>query len=201
MTEEPFDFNAELNKLISSDLSDDSNNECLISREQLDDTKIKLDCGHMFNYEPLYNEIVKQKYGYRSTEVVRLNVNQIKCPYCRNIQNKVLPYASNLNLKKMIGINAPVKYQMLNDTCGYVSKSKKSKCYLTPCNSPCWGEYCKKHVKYSKKTEINKVVKNDNTEKTGCSCVLKHGLRKGETCNAKIFNDNKCKRHYNLSNK
>ena len=205
MTEEPFDFNAELNKLISSDIGDNSPSECLISKEELDDTKVTLECGHVFNYEPLYNEVIKQKYGYRTTEVVRLNVNQIKCPYCRNIQNKVLPYASGLNLRRMVGINAPAKWQMLNDTCKYTSKRKNSKCYLAPCGLPCWGEYCSKHTVQAKqaKMKVNAKQTQDgsNAEKVTCKCILKHGSRKGETCNGKVFHDNLCKRHYNLSNK
>lgn len=207
-----FDFNAELEKLITE--KDDTSNdvldhdkECLISKEDLDDTSIKLECGHTFNYEPLYNEIVKQKTRPHPSEIVKLKVNQIKCPYCRNIQNKILPHAKLLDLKKITGVNAPAKWQMLNDRCSYSNNNKRSKYFNSTCNTACWGKYCNKHSKFKSVINLqNSVtsqdnVTNDSTTETLCKCILKTGARKGEKCNAKTFLDSKCKRHYNLANK
>ena len=211
MADSMFDFNAELEKLItggegSEDAVEDHEDECLISKEKLDDTMIKLECGHAFNYEPLYNEIVKQKSGYRATEIVKLQVNQLKCPYCRNIQNKVLPYAGFLNLKKTIGVNSPAKWQMLNDRCNYSNNNKRSKYFNTACNEACWGKYCSKHFRMKSKTKKQNVVTSvapvtPTTSNVVCNCVLKSGARKGQECKGKLFLDNKCKRHYNLANK
>ena len=111
MTDEPFDFNAELDKLVSGGSSSEpASGECLISKEPLGQTKISLECGHAFNYVPLLNEVVKQKCGHRTTEVVKLRLNQVKCPYCRNIQNLVLPYCPSLEPRRMVGVNAPAKW-------------------------------------------------------------------------------------------
>ena len=205
-----FDFNAELEKLIACDEivedgNENTNAECLISKEKLNNTTVKLECGHTFNYEPLYNEIVKQKGYSRTTEITRLHVNQIKCPYCRNIQNKVLPYDHLLGLKKMVGVNSPAKWQMLNDRCSYSNNNKRSKYFNTPCNGPCWGKYCNKHSRMERMKKQNTVVTEDTSDvaaaTVGCSCILKSGARKGEECRGKLFLDNKCKRHYNLANK
>jgi hypothetical protein len=65
----------------------------------------------------------------------------------------------------------------------------------------------KKLEKILKKKTTNKVVAVTNiinefipdetisVVASGCSAILKTGLRKGQTCNAKVFNDNLCKRH------
>jgi len=201
-----FDFNAELEKLITEnhDIGNNALNhdkECLISKEDLDDTSIKLECGHTFNYEPLYNEVVKQKTRPHPSEIIKLRVNQIKCPYCRNIQNKVLPHAKSLNLKKVTGVNAPAKWQMLNDRCCYSNNNKRSKYFNSSCNQACWGKYCLKHSKLKSVVNIQNSVTDNLTTDTSCNCILKSGARKGEECNGKIFSDNKCKRHYNLANK
>jgi hypothetical protein len=211
MTDSMFDFNAELNKLITGEkgingVVENHDDECLISKEKLDDTMIKLECGHAFNYEPLYNEIVKQKSGYRATEIVKLQVNQLKCPYCRNIQNKVLPYASSLKLKKTIGVNSPAKWQMLNDRCSYSNNNKRSKYFNVACNEACWGKYCNKHSRMRSVLKSQNVVttaqkSTSTTSNVVCNCVLKSGERKGQECKGKLFLDNKCKRHYNLANK
>ena len=57
-------FNQELEKLMNeTDYDDVSDESCLISKEKLDDSRVKLECGHVFNYNPLYHEIYQQKYG------------------------------------------------------------------------------------------------------------------------------------------
>lgn len=49
-------------------------------------------------------------------------------------------------------------------------------------------------------SNINILTINDNETKinTGCTSLLKSGTKKGTYCGCKIFNDNLCKRHYNL---
>ena len=210
MTDGIFDFNAELEKLITNNECNSEDEECLISKEKLNDTAIKLECGHSFNYEPLYNEIVKQKVlGHRATEITKLCNHQIKCPYCRNIQNKLLPYAHFLNLRKVTGVNSPAKWQMLNDRCCYSNNNKRSRYFNTPCNEPCWGKYCTKHAKLKSVVKShgsvdpmkNNVVVTEHTSTVVCGCILKSGPRKGQECGGKMFLHNKCKRHYNLENK
>ena len=66
------------------------------------------------------------------------------------------------------------------------------------CNKSCTypDTKCKIHINSNKKNKTNKKQK-----KNCCNTILKSGKRIGEQCNAKLFNDNMCKRHYNLSQK
>ena len=100
------DFYSELYK--SLDIEDDSeqdNNICLITNEPLIDNYVTLDCGHKFNYNAIYNDILNHKYKFNGMESTKLNKNQIRCPYCRKKQNKVLPYYEELGFKKVNGVN------------------------------------------------------------------------------------------------
>jgi hypothetical protein len=47
------------------------------------------------------------------------------------------------------------------------------------------------------------IVDSSDNEITGIGCcdILKSGINKGKLCGCSIFNDNLCKRHYNLKNK
>ena len=71
-------------------------------------------------------------------------------------------------------------------------------------------EKAEKELKKNTKKTINKVVvvtniinefvpedkiNDQSTLISGCIAILKTGLRKGQTCDVKIFNDNLCKRH------
>lgn len=103
------DFYAELYK--SLDIEDDNKiddkNYCLISNQILIEKHVIMDCGHKFNYIPLYNDLVnhKQKFNGMEGGNGKLNSNQLRCPYCRKKQNELLPYYEELGLKKIHGVN------------------------------------------------------------------------------------------------
>jgi hypothetical protein len=82
--EDNFDFKTELLK------DDEDINKCLISGDLLENP-IKLTCGHEFNYEPLFKEVFNQKINPQFKNDVQLKIHQFKCPYCRKIQNALLP--------------------------------------------------------------------------------------------------------------
>lgn len=142
--EDDFDFYKELN---NNDNVNDSEELCLISHEPLiRENTIKLLCGHKFNYLPLFKEIMNQKKKHNILEVKRLSVNQLKCPYCRNIQNRLLPYIPQIKgVGKVWGVNHPEKWEMKNYLydCNYVFKSGKKK-GLT-CGKRSLHEKCIKH--------------------------------------------------------
>jgi hypothetical protein len=98
-------LNNENDEIILNDNNDD--NKCLISYEPLIDKFVELNCGHKFNYIPLYKDILNHKYKFNNMEgkFSRLNLNEIRCPYCRKIQNGVLPYYEELGLDKKNGVN------------------------------------------------------------------------------------------------
>lgn len=82
-------------------------NLCLITNQLLTDHFVKLNCGHKFNYEPLYNDILnhKQKYNNMESSQTALTRNELRCPYCRTKQKELLPYYEHLPFKKVNGVN------------------------------------------------------------------------------------------------
>lgn len=111
------DFYNELYKSLDDEDSDE-NNLCSISGYPLNDTSIKLECGHLFNYIPLYKEIIKQKFTFKTYTNETLSIkNQqklklstknyyIKCPYCREIQFTLLPYDEKIGVSEIYSINS-----------------------------------------------------------------------------------------------
>ena len=106
-------FYEQLYKSLDDDSDNDNETElCQITGLPLESKCVTLECNHKFNYEPLYNEICKQKYVFNSYLWVHLSYKEkyliknkgvdyfIRCPYCRNIQLSVLPYYEELGLQK-----------------------------------------------------------------------------------------------------
>jgi len=158
---------------------------CLISHTLLKNDYITLECKHKFNYEYIYNELKNQKLTYNKYETQRLRINQLKCPYCRNIQNKILPYLENKSdiFPEVYGVNFPSKHCMLVNECEYVFKNGKRK--GQKCLKSCNKKMCNFHSK-------NEIIKNYNT----CSAVLKSGKRKGDKCSYKAsINSIFCLKH------
>ena len=90
------DFFTELYKSLDEEEENEQNDDnlCLITNLPLNDNFFKMDCGHKFNYVPLYLDIKnhKQKFNGMEGNSSRLNKNEIRCPYCRNRHKGVLPY-------------------------------------------------------------------------------------------------------------
>ena len=80
---------------------------CLISNTPLEDRFFTFECGHKFNYEPIFKDIHnhKKKYNYMEGCKGRLNMNEIRCPFCRKRQTGVLPYYADLSFSKVHGVN------------------------------------------------------------------------------------------------
>lgn len=102
------DFFAELYKsLDTEDNLDEDNNICLITNQPLTDKHIQLQCGHKFNYGPLFLDIKnhKQKFNHLEGNATRLNNNEIRCPYCRYKHSGLLPYYEEFGYAKINGVN------------------------------------------------------------------------------------------------
>jgi hypothetical protein len=105
LVEGGIDFYDELYKSLDNveiDLLDD-NDICLITKMPLTETHVKLDCGHKFNYDALYNDICVHKNKHNTMEKYYLKTGELRCPYCRNIQKKLLPVLEGY--PKMHGVN------------------------------------------------------------------------------------------------
>jgi len=86
-------------------------NICLITNDPLVDKFVTMECGHKFNYIPLYNDLIKQKYFTNIMEESKLKINEIRCPYCRSISTQLIPFYENfciikdVFIRKIIGVN------------------------------------------------------------------------------------------------
>jgi uncharacterized Zn finger protein (UPF0148 family) len=266
------DFYSELYKSID-EKDEDEENVCLITNLPLTEHSVKLQCGHSFNYEPLYNDIVNHKKKFNGMERLILKTMEIRCPYCRCIQKSLLPYYEALGLPKEHGVNyvdelkeltSNKGYEIYNWTTGNCCFEMHDAIYniTTPCPNKktrvfeatgkvyCYQHYNIAQKKYisQKKMEIkakeklakwqakmnakkekeavkenakkqkledklnnssNKKIKvmNENVIVSNtnslflCNQALKTGANKGQECGCKVFQDNLCKRHYNLLNK
>jgi hypothetical protein len=100
--EENINFYEELYKsLDKEDKNDDS--VCLISNQPLTENYVTMCCGHKFNYQPLFYDILNHKKKFNSMERHHLRSSDIRCPYCRNVQKKLLPYIEGY--PKVHGVN------------------------------------------------------------------------------------------------
>jgi len=103
------DFFAELYKSldIEDDELDTNNNLCLITNQVLTDKFVEMQCGHKFNYLPLYNDLKNHKQKYNGMEGTsgKLKQDELRCPYCRKKHKGILPYYEELNLAKVSGVN------------------------------------------------------------------------------------------------
>ena len=143
------------------DSINNENNNCLITNTPLEPHHVTLSCGHKFNHLPLFLEIKQQKTRKNYNEIVHLKPCQIKCPYCRKIQNNLLPYHDgNIpGISRVHLVNSPENLCMLLNTCAYIFKSGKKK--GQKCNKGCSLEHCKTHTLQLKKQEDKKSSSNE----------------------------------------
>jgi hypothetical protein len=131
--EDNIDFYSELYKSLDKEEENQENkNICLITNQPLTEKFVKMDCGHTFNYIPLFYDIYNHKKKFNSMEASggHLKNNEIRCPYCRNKQNGVLPYYEELELEKVNGVNIvcetkPTKENEYYTKCEYLTENPK----------------------------------------------------------------------------
>ena len=151
------DFNKKLMEMLCAE--EEEEEYCLISNVELEEDHVKLVCGHKFNYSSIFKEVCSQKRLNNHYETQRLSKNQIKCPYCRNIQNGLL--ISKEGYDNINYVNWPVSLQYKPNKCAYVFLSGKRKNQI--CGVGCSSEYCKNHERIMtnrmKKQEKAKLAK------------------------------------------
>ena len=192
------DFNNKLLKALCDDEEEDSDIElCLITGEKIHDDHIKLVCGHKFNYYPIFNELSAQKI-YSKLETHRLKKFQIKCPYCRRIQNGIIPFNKAFPMLKEDGVNWPPSKTAKNEKCTAILKSGKRS--GMECGRCCFSKFCTIHY--------NQNVKRAQSTPTiviRCTATLMSGKRKGQVCNCLCKSAESkviklCKRHCKNNN-
>ena len=172
VVEDGIDFFAELNK--KEDFDYNNENVCLITNSKLLNNKITLPCNHSFNYLPLFFEVRNQK-RFNPNEPFNLRRHQIRCPYCRQVSNKLLPYIPPSVIGKGVvrisGVNSPDNICMKHKICSWKFKSGKKKdceCKKRGFESD-YGNLCETHFKIQKnyaerKAKYDEIVWSDEME-------------------------------------
>jgi hypothetical protein len=161
---EGFDFYAELNKSYQENETK-HDNSCLITGLTLNlENSIKLECGHTFGYEALFNDIQESKYGnsYKYNHT-KLRDHQLRCPYCRQIQDCILPYYPDVIKKRVRGVNYPFNWGMGKNECNYPFKSGKNKGEF--CGKKCHRDKCHQHYFSSKNVKKHEEFLPENIER------------------------------------
>lgn len=266
------DFYKELLNDAGEDVSLDSQTKvCLLTDEKLLPDAVTLNCGHSFNYKPLFKEVVFQKCsilpknisssmlasyvkinntsgstgssmnhsnevmtliynGSTNLETTKLGYNEIKCPYCRTITPKLLPYYPYPDVKQIRYVNSPPNLCLSAAKCIYYDlKQNTDKCCSnTPTYHETYGLLCKVHLKSimssSGSRKHDNIILTENVIVYNCSYKLTSGERKGCPCGGKeytppnlnlnpVHNNTElpmptpaaavvlCKRHYNMTHK
>jgi len=223
--EDDLDFYNELQKILNSESSENTiiqnnnfENICLLSYEKLEPNHVTLDCKHTFNYLPIYQEVMNQKNKNTNKdpffniqyEVTKLSENQIKCPYCRSITNKILPFIQYKGVKRCKGVNYPPDLCMSTCKCTYTNDKNKLKPITCNMNALFYPEenllLCQNHFKMhqnnknknqeSKEELDNKCNKKEDINIQCCTAILKTGKNIGSQCQAMAMNGEQfCKRH------
>lgn len=160
------DFYSEIDNI---DLNEEEN-ICLISNLPLEESHVTLKCGHKFNYKPLYNDVTNVKMGQRML-VKRIDIDQIQCPYCRNVQRSLLPYIPKLRLPKKDGVN----WITANKYFPHRVYSKMGNCSVVSCEKnvqTMWDDdkvkepFCFMHYnrKYPKSSKSKKCLKTNQAQ-------------------------------------
>lgn len=133
------DFFSELYKSLDNEenncKTEEDNNLCLITNQPLVDKFVNMECGHKFNYLPLFNDLVNHKKKFNNMEgtSTHLKMNEIRCPYCRKKNTGLLPYYEELGLAKITGVNyIDINYSLANDIESMYPKCYGSCEFLTP---------------------------------------------------------------------
>jgi len=202
----------------------DNDKICLITNDLLDtENCVKLDCGHNFNYLPILNELLNQKFFLYN----KYDLKHFNCPYCRDKFNLILPYKENIFNIMIYGINTLNKEYYIHTN--NLKLNVIEKCHNSSCNklaTCCFykKKYCfthhlqkktkiikqeekqqeekKQEDKQEEKQEDKQQIITPNLQQNTCKAILKTGINKGNQCKNKVLESNHlfCKRHKNNIN-
>jgi hypothetical protein len=168
-------------------------NKCLITHEPLDPTTaVTLECHHTFNYLPLYQYVLISKTRtFTNLESTRLKASQLKCPFCRNVQNTLLPPPPpEIDAKLIHGVNCLEYSSVMAGTCSF-ALSNGTKCPSTSVYL-CYHDnqtYCFHHRHLmTKKWEKEK----QKMQTPKCTYMFVRGLHQGTVCGKTVTKNINC---------
>jgi hypothetical protein len=189
-------------------------NICLISKDKLHPNHITLKCNHKFNYIPIYKEVLYQKTKSNPIyEVTKLQSYQIKCPYCRTITNKLLPFIQYPTVKLAKNIHSTGSDCLPTTKCSHIIKKRdinivngdtkcdKNALYYEAENLLLCPTHYKKYMSKNPTGSTSSTSSTSSiaieTTKPRCVAILKSGVNVGKPCNSCISIDGSqfCKRH------
>jgi len=160
------------------------NEHCLISHEPLGVYRVKLPCGHSFNYGHIYAEVERQKKRRTKTEWPLIGDYAIKCPYCNVIHNGLLPPCEGFPV--MANVNSPIKWSLAMSPCVHVFARGKRAGEQCGAKVMCGETLCLRHRKCEQAAAA----------KSTCGHVFARGKRVGQLCGAKVVpGEMRCVRH------
>jgi hypothetical protein len=138
----------DINTINNIDNTEDYDNKCLISLDQLEEDCITLECKHKFNYISLFKYLQQQVNGNGKPVIT----TGIVCPYCTHKTFNTLPM-------RMIKNKLWYDSRITNPVNKCITKEYKCK-YDDNCVSECVFSICVKHHKY-----INPLLSEISSEK------------------------------------
>ena len=174
-------------------------NACLITSVPLNLFHVSLECGHKFNYEPLYQEVLRQKgrLGFHNYHE-KIGMHQVKCPYCRTLTHRLLPYVGQHPvIKRLAGVNSPASMCMPGVKCSHHTKCEVNAFYEHETKP-----YCMRHHKLALKSTSKSAsaLTKSNSELAKCAAEIQTGKNKGRRCNLNVATESNsqpplCKKH------
>lgn len=155
----------------------DDSGKCLITHEPLNSNHIKLNCGHEFNYLPLFKYLVNFKKLFNRDEHKRLNSQQVICPYCRTIQDSLIPYIEIPGVKKIHGVNSIMYSPSMKGRCESLGCSSTTVHIFYPENK----SYCYYHCCIEVRKNESKNKKEEKLQNR-CTYVYVRGVNAGKQC-------------------
>jgi len=169
------------------------NNYCLITNDILNKDSIRLDCGHFFNYKPLFYELVHQIIYVN--EFTFFLIPKKMCPYCRKIIDSsfLLPFKENIINIKIYGINTndkkyKIKIKLNEIKLNEIKKCNNVECYHLATHKLNHIYYCSQDCDTNIKLNIKKCNDKKEEKKNICSAYIKNGINKNKKCCFKTIN-------------
>jgi hypothetical protein len=168
----------------------DDTGKCLITHEPLDSNHIKLNCNHEFNYIPIFKYLVNFKKNFNRYETKRLRANEIICPYCRSIEDKLLPYIPLPGVTEVHGVNAELYSRRIKGACEYNGCNSTTVYTYYSDNK----HYCYYHCNMMIQND-EKRKKNENKINNRCTYIYLRGKNSGNRCTTIAKTNCLCSKH------
>lgn len=172
--------------------------KCLITNMPLEKDHVELVCGHTFNYDPLINDLKQHKIKFNSMEYKKLGTEDIRCPYCRKIQNLLLPCLPTKQRVLKVNWNGSIE-EIAFEQCQFAEICNHKNGFLfVDADGVRNGHYCHEHFYVIKKDALRQKLVEEELRKQKkkphdclfssheCAYIFKKGKFRLQTCGKKV---------------